>query len=115
MKKVKVQRSLWRVMLPYCLEQLEDGRYILLNRFYKPLGFNPKDGASVRYEDFEDCCHRIKLSKKKAKAISYDNSEDTTRVYLYNDASKPYSSSKNTKDYFSRLQILAKLNLFIFR
>ena len=37
------------VFMPYCIERQPDGRYVVLNRAYKPLGFFTSD--YIRYSD----------------------------------------------------------------
>jgi len=38
------------VHLPYCIEKLKDGRYVVLNRNCKPLRFT--SASRVAYEDY---------------------------------------------------------------
>jgi len=42
------------IFLPYCIQRLEDGRYVVLNRNYKPLGFRTTE--FLRYEDYHNLC-----------------------------------------------------------
>ncbi len=38
------------VHLPYCIKRLPDGRHVVLNRDYKPLGFKTRE--HVEYESY---------------------------------------------------------------
>ena len=38
------------VYFPYCIKKQDDGSYIVLNREYKPLGFNSRE--HFNYEDY---------------------------------------------------------------
>lgn len=94
-----------QIHMPYCIKKNEDGAYIVLNREYKPLGFS--DGRHVNYEDYPIAV-KYKISKVTAKKISYDGSENTDRIYLYNDGCLPERSKKNMDSYLEKLRILAK-------
>jgi len=54
------------VALPYCLKKMEDGTYIILNRRYKPIGFNSQE--HVIYEDYP-IHHKIKGINKKQPRV----------------------------------------------
>lgn len=94
-----------RVYLPYCLIQVEGKGHVVVNRLYKPLGVH--DPAWVEYEP-----HAVQLdglTPAKAKALSWDQSEDLERVYLYNDGCKPEATAQHWQAYQKRLALLAKL------
>lgn len=98
----------WRVCLPYCLKKAEDGSYIPLNRYYKPLGFHTQD--FLRYEDYPVFL-RMRLTERRLKRISVSIHEDGT-FYLYNDATSPARSRKCMMAYMEKLAILAKYQVW---
>ena len=101
--------SFQSVYLPYCLLQQPDGRYAILNREYKPLGFRTK--AHVNYEDFPVLVEFKGLTKKLASQISCNGSDTTAQIFLYDDSSVPISSTSDMNSYLRRLGLLAKLDV----
>ena len=97
------------VFMPYCLDKQEDGRYVVLNREYKPIGFNVKD--FFNYKEYPICSNIAGITPKLAAKLSWSKSEDTKRIYLYNDSCIPTDSAANMKAYLSRLQLLFKLKV----
>lgn len=93
------------IYLPYCLKRLKDGKYIVLNREYKPLGFNTD--IHVEYEDYPISAKIKGITKKTAAEISIDKSSNLDQIYFYNDATNPSSNSKNMKEYLKKLEKLA--------
>lgn len=95
-----------QVFLPYCLQRLEDGRYILLNRYYKPVGVH--SDAHVVYEQHPSC-FRFKraLSARQATALSCKGDPSVDVIYLYNDGCVPTKSAANWTAYSKRLERLA--------
>jgi hypothetical protein len=94
--------------LPYCLDRQEDGRYAVLNRRYKPVGTTTDRRNWVDYGD----PHLVKLSgltPAACRALSFNGSEDTSRIYLYNDGCVPTDSAEAWEAYCRRLQRLAQL------
>lgn len=95
------------VFMPYCLDQQPDGRYAILNREYKPVGFFTKEW--INYADYPVLVELKGLGPKTIEKLSYDGKSDPDRIYLYNDGSVPTRSAENMKEYQKRLAILAKL------
>lgn len=93
----------------YCIQRLENGDYIFLNRYYKPLGFHTSDW--INYDDPRLWVGLKGLTAKKAAKISYKNEENLDNIYLYNDGCVPTRSAENMKNYLSRLDALMKLTL----
>jgi hypothetical protein len=87
------------IFLPYCIQRLEDGRHVVLNRNYKPLGFTTED--FVTYEDYPIGVTFKGLTPKKAAQISYRGSADLDTIYLYNDGCNPDESAANMKAYLA--------------
>lgn len=97
------------VHLPYCIQKLPNGAYVVLNRGYKPIGFN-----TDHYLDYEAYPIGVKFKRLTAKTItklSHNGSTDAENIYLYDDGCIPTKSTQHMKEYLDRLQILAKLKL----
>lgn len=93
--------------LPYCVQRLKDGRYIVLNRYYKPLGLPNTDW--IDYDAHPSAQHFKGLTPSKAKAMSHRKSEDLDNIFLYADACIPTSSPEHWDAYTKRLKVLAEL------
>jgi hypothetical protein len=94
------------IFLPYCLQRLADGRYIILNRRYKPLGVQSTEW--VTYETHPSVIH-LPITSSIAKKMSWSGSEDTNAIYLYNDGCVPTDEAKHMRAYSDRLEVLMKL------
>lgn len=97
------------VYLPYCLQRLEDGRHVVLNRAYKPLGFLSKD--HVVYEEYPVAVEIKGIGPAVAAKLSWKGDSNIDTIYLYNDETNPINSDANMDAYLERLRILAKLKL----
>jgi hypothetical protein len=95
------------VHLPYCLLKLKNGRHVVLNRNYNPLGFRTKQNPD--FEAYPIAVKFKRLGPATVKKLSYNGSPDTKMIYLYDDGSVPTRSKKNMQEYLERLKILAKL------
>ena len=91
---------------PYCLRKQADGRYAVLNREYKPVGFIPH--GFVRYGDFPVCVEIRGIGPATAKKLSYKGCEDTDEIFLYNDACNPIQEKEHMTAYLKKLELLAK-------
>lgn len=96
------------IFMPYCLQRLQDGRYIVLNRKYKPLGQHTPE--HVEYDMHPSAC-KINITPTRAARISYKASPDVDVIYLYNDGCIPTSSVAHMSDYLKRLAVLAALTV----
>lgn len=97
------------VFLPYCLQKQEDGRYAVLNREYKPVGFYTSDW--VKYEEHPVLVKLKGLTKAKAVKLSDKGDADLDCIYLYNDATNPVRNKVNMRAYLTKLEMLAKLSI----
>lgn len=97
------------VYLPYCLKKQEDGSYVVLNREYKPVGFNTRE--YIRYEEHPVSSKLKGIRPGTAKKLSYEGKEDTDVIYLYNDGCVPVHSKENMDAYMKKLTILAKIGI----
>ena len=89
----------------YCLQRLECGRYLKLNRAYQPLG-NASD-AWVDYERFEG--EALPITPHSAARISWNGDTNTDMVFLFNDGSAPWLNERSATDYAHRLDGLRTL------
>ncbi len=95
------------VYFPYCLQRQEDGSWVVLNREYKPVGFNRR--TWVDYADYPVSVHLRGLGPKTLKRLAFNGKYEDGRVYLYNDGCVPTHSPEKLKSYLERLATLAKL------
>jgi hypothetical protein len=95
-----------KVFLIYCLDLMPDGRYVALNRRYKPVGH-----TGTEWVDYEAMAVGFKfkrtLSKAQIAALSWNGDTAAERIYLYNDGSIPTDSAANWAAYSARLERLA--------
>jgi len=93
---------------PYCLDQLPDKTWVVLNRNYKPLGVS--DSVWADYESIPKAQRIAKISKSQAAKIDYSGEwEAGQRIYLYNDGCVPTDSKKHMDAYLGRLAVLMTL------
>jgi len=78
-----------RNCLPYTITKLNNGKFIFLNRGYKPLGiFGNLEW--VNYNDFE--------------FLSFEYKEDLSSIYFHADSNRPQDSRKDYIEYLIRLK-----------
>lgn len=95
-----------QLFLIYCLDRLEDGRYVALNRRYKPVGLTCTEW--VKYEEFPvSFKFKRALSERQIAALSFNGDTSAERVYLYNDGCIPTDSPAHWATYSKRLALLA--------
>ena len=92
------------ICLPYCLQKQKDGSYVILNRNYKPIGFNTSDW--INYEDYPISL-KMKLTKSTVQLLSIEGGVQGDSLYLYNDGTNPMDSTANMRLYMDKLSILA--------
>jgi len=94
--------------LPYCLEKLADGKYVVLNRKYKPIGFYTT--KQVDYESYPVAV-KLKLAPKTIQKLSWNGSDDPVKIYLYDDGCIPTDSTKHMTAYLDKIALLAKVKV----
>jgi hypothetical protein len=92
-----------RINLPYCLEKVASGRFILLNRDYKPVGSSAKDLSRPIALELEG------LTPEIAASMSVTGDPDCGRIYLFNDGSAPWLGHEELRAYERRLERLLEL------
>ncbi len=94
-----------RIFMPYCLQRLDSGKWVVLNRNYKPLGYTKEE-----WVEYEQYAVPLKISVTEKKKISFDRTTGDT-IWLYNDGCVPTSSSEDMQAYSKRLEVLSKLSI----
>jgi hypothetical protein len=97
------------VFFPYCLKKQEDGRYAVLNREYKPVGFFTREW--VEYEKHPVLVKLKGLTKAKAVKLSDNGKANLDVIYLYNDDTNPVRNKANMRAYLAKIEILAGLSV----
>ena len=97
------------VYMPYCLQKQEDGRYAVLNREYKPVGFITRE--CIKYDDYPVCAEIVGIGPAMARKLSYKGSEDTDWIHLYNDGCNPCDGAGEMEAYLKKLELLSRLKL----
>jgi hypothetical protein len=93
------------ICLPYCLKRQKDGSFIVLNRNYKPLGFNTND--HLEYEAYPIFLKIKGLTKASIKHIAYNAEMKDDFIYLYDDNCIPTRSKEYMQSYLAKLERLA--------
>ncbi|WP_257281052.1 hypothetical protein [Endozoicomonas sp. ISHI1] len=99
--------SVRHVYFPYCPEQQDDGSWVLLNRNYKPVGFNTTEFVS--YEDHPVSINLKGLGQATLEKLSYNGEVNGKQVFLYNDGCIPTDNPESMKAYLTKLERLVKL------
>ncbi len=97
------------ICLPYCLQKQPDGTWIVLNREYKPLGFNTND--RVDYGDYPIATKFKGLGPATLDKLDHRGRASDDCVMLYGDGCVPTHSAENMKVYMKKLEFLAKLEV----
>lgn len=97
------------VYLPYCLQKQPDGRYAVLNREYKPVGFYTREW--IKYSDYPVCVKINGMTATLASKLSYDGNSNTDQIHLYDDATSPSKGKTQMKAYLEKLALLATLKM----
>lgn len=99
------------VFMPYCIARQADGRYAVLNREYKPVGFYTRE--RIAYDAYPVLVKFKRLTTTQAKKISCAGDPSTEKIFLYNDGCVPTHSATHMKAYLERLAILARVSIAI--
>lgn len=97
------------VFMPYCLRKQEGGRYAILNREYKPVGFKTSDW--INYDDYPVCVTIKGIGPATAKKLSCRGSGDTDDIFLYHDGCNPVNDKGHMAEYLEKLELLAKMQV----
>lgn len=89
-------------LFPYCLQRQEDGRWLVLNRNYQPIGHLNNDRTEVRTK----FCLKGLGPTTRQKLCVHGSGGD--KICLYNDGCHPMASRDNWVKYQKKLAILAR-------
>lgn len=106
---MSISTYVYSIYFPYCIEKQNDGIWVLLNREYKPVGFNTNESFS--YSDFPVSAKLSGIGPGIADKLSYSGKAEGDRIYLYNDGCNPINSKDNMDAYMEKLVILGKLKI----
>lgn len=101
-----ISEEFFRTFLPYCIQKTPSGRYVILNRSYKPVGTKSKD-----YVDYEPHAVKLKMTGRMAAGLSHNGSTDVNEIYLYDDFTNPSINSISKRKYMERLEKLINYKL----
>lgn len=96
------------MFLPYCLQKQPDGRYAVLNRDYKPLGFTTAE--ELNYASYPILV-KLRMRPATAAKLSFKGDPDVNSIFLYSDGSVPTRSAAHMRSYLEKLALLAKLRI----
>jgi hypothetical protein len=91
------------------LKRQDDGRYVVLNREYKPIGFVTTE--QINYGDFPIAVKLPGLTASVARTLWHDGSAAVDEIFLYNDGCIPTASSAHMQTYLQRLAVFTKLKV----
>jgi len=98
--------------MPYCLQKLSSGKWVFLNRYYKPLGM-----SGCGFVNYENYAQKITgLGRATQEKLSHNGriSEPVPgdlSLWLYNDGCVPTQSASKMNAYMDKLKIISKLIL----
>lgn len=98
---------------PYCIQKTKDGKWLILNRNYKPLGSTGKE-----WVDYDNHPDRMPINSRTIAALRKlavydipDKPDDPGVFFFYNDGSMPTTSDSDWQRYSKILQLLAGAKL----
>lgn len=101
--------TLRQTHFPYCLQRQEDGRYVITNRSYKPIGFLMHEWAT--YSDYPVAVRLPGLTPELAAQLDHRGRDDLEAIYLYGDGTNPSLGKAELAAYFTRLGLLMSLEI----
>jgi hypothetical protein len=93
--------------LPYCLVQQLSGRYMLLNRNYKPIGFVTDEGLD--YDSYPITIEIKGLTPDVAASLDCRQRALLEAIFLYDDDCIPTDDAASMEAYLKRLGVLMTL------
>jgi len=94
-------------LMPYCLDGDSKRGFMLLNRDYKPVGFNTR--AWVNYEGYPIRLKFRGLTPSVAEKLAWDGRPMPGAIFLYADCCAPYRKTAHMDAYLERLRLLMSL------
>ncbi len=100
------------VCFPYCIRKDENWCITLLNRRYKPIGFNTSE--FVEYEDYPIKMKVHPSSWRKLKrrlCVAQETASHDDDIFLYHDGVHPLSSKEKMAIYLKKLDVLMSTDI----
>jgi hypothetical protein len=98
---------------PYCLQKTTDGKWLILNRNYKPLGTIAKE-----WVDYDSHPDRLAINSQTIAALRKlaindipDKPDDPGLFFFYDDSSMPTESAADWNRYANILRLLANAKI----
>ena len=99
-----------RYLLPMVLQRLNDGRYIALNRYYKPVGTFSRD--RLDYETSTGAFRfKREITEQDASNMSFRGDTNLEAIVLYDEGSNPHTTPDNWLAYNRRLDYFMNLSV----
>jgi hypothetical protein len=111
----KFRQQLIKQLLPYCLSPVPDGRWILLNREYKPIGWPVARTGRIDYARPEFASLLVTPNLQALANLHHQtNNEGTRFAFLYgNDTGRPpWASVAAANAYVVRLGAVLDIRAF---
>ncbi|EAQ3218740.1 hypothetical protein C2O24_19950 [Salmonella enterica] len=96
-------KPFFRFMVPYSIQELSAGRYVVLNRGYKPLGII---GESYNTPTLDYSNYAV-AGPKKLPDVTSVYAQHNVR-FFFNDASSPWVNRQLLRTYMQRLEVFVK-------
>lgn len=115
----------FRINLPYGLKRNEEGKWLVFNREYIPIGFGDINFTqSIHYENQYtsipvnnpypklDAEFIEKLIALGNIYVEYDSNQTPKYIFLYNDGTNPLNNPKGWTGYFQKIKLLSQLKVY---
>jgi hypothetical protein len=107
---MKISLDCCKAFLPYCIRHLGEGLYVILNRYYMPLGYSRNPGLSKVEEQALFQKYAIKLSSPHVlQSLHYGNPREDGHIFLHSGNGFPDINSE--KAYVEKLDTLVKFGI----
>jgi hypothetical protein len=97
------------VFLPYVLRKDSEGKWVVLNREYLPIGF--KERSFETPSPYPKPVTIKGLTKELILQLSCDGVFNGESLYLYDDRTDPTMNDENFKKYLERIRVLQRLEV----
>jgi hypothetical protein len=93
-----------RLNAPYCFKRLRSGKWLPLNREYRPLGISRSQSPLASYEEYES--EALPSGALHFDRIPASRGDTEERKFLYGDATAPHRSLEHHARYCARLEAI---------
>jgi hypothetical protein len=92
----------FKLQIPYCLHQLQNGDWLVLNRNYKPIGQTTSD--RVDYEQFEG----VSIPDDVIRELGADTQVAEGKVWIYTGVHNPHYRQNWRPKYIDKLTLIGR-------